>query len=121
MPPLLFGSCAASLNRGRLWHSEHLGLDWHREEGNAIMRAPSQRRARAVRAFVLIEAKPGKALEAAARIAKIPGVLGAWACTGPYDVIAHVEAVDMKSVGRMVANTLQKVPGIDRTITCVAI
>lgn len=85
------------------------------------MRAPSRRRAKAVHAFVLIETKPGKALEVAARVTKIPGVLGAWACTGPYDVIAHVEAVDMKSVGRMVAITLQRVSGIERTITCVTI
>ena len=84
------------------------------------MRA-SPRRARAVHAFVLIETKPGRALEVAARLAKIPGVTGASACTGPYDVIAHVEALDMKSVGRMVANTVQKVAGIERTITCVAI
>jgi DNA-binding Lrp family transcriptional regulator len=85
------------------------------------MRAPSQRRVRAVRAFVLIETKPGEALEVAARVARIRGVVGAWACTGPYDVIAHVEAINMKSVGRMVANTLQKVAGIERTITCVTI
>jgi DNA-binding Lrp family transcriptional regulator len=85
------------------------------------MRAPSQRRARAVRAFVLIETKPGEALGVATRLAKIPGVVGAWACTGPYDVIAHVEAINMKSIGRMVANTLQKVAGIERTITCVTI
>jgi DNA-binding Lrp family transcriptional regulator len=85
------------------------------------MRAPSQRRAKAVHAFVLVETKPGRALEVATRITKMPGVVGAWACTGPYDVIAHVEAVDVKSVGRMVATTMQKVAGVERTLTCLTI
>ena len=38
--------------------------------------------------------------------------------TGPYDVIAGVEAPTMNDLGRMVVRDIQQIEGITRTITC---
>ena len=37
--------------------------------------------------------------------------------TGPYDVIAKTSADTMDELGRMVVSSVQKVPGINRTLT----
>jgi DNA-binding Lrp family transcriptional regulator len=72
-------------------------------------------------AYVLIEAAPRKALPACTKIAKIPGVTSAHLVTGPYDIIAHVEAKDPGAIGRLVMSRIQAVPGVGKTITCVVV
>ena len=37
--------------------------------------------------------------------------------TGPYDVIAKTSADTMDELGKMVVSQVQKVPGINRTLT----
>ena len=41
--------------------------------------------------------------------------------TGPYDVIARVEASTVDDLGRLVIAKLQDVPGITRTLTCTVV
>jgi DNA-binding Lrp family transcriptional regulator len=41
--------------------------------------------------------------------------------TGPYDVIARVEASNVDDLGRLVIAKLQDVPGITRTLTCTVV
>jgi DNA-binding Lrp family transcriptional regulator len=41
--------------------------------------------------------------------------------TGPYDVIARVEAANVDDLGRLVIAKLQDVPGITRTLTCTVV
>jgi DNA-binding Lrp family transcriptional regulator len=72
-------------------------------------------------AYVLIEAAPKKALQACAKIARIPGVRSAHLVTGPYDIIAHVEAKDPGAIGRLVMSKIQAVTGVGKTITCVVV
>lgn len=72
----------------------------------------------AVSAYVLISTAMGKASETTHSIAKIPGVIKAQSVTGLYDVIAIVDAEDMNSIGKIVANEIQRIPGIIETITC---
>ena len=72
-------------------------------------------------AYVLIEAAPKKALQACTRIAKIPGVKSAHLVTGPYDIIAFVEARDPEGIGRLVMSKIQAAPGVGKTITCVVV
>jgi DNA-binding Lrp family transcriptional regulator len=73
------------------------------------------------RAYVLIEVAPRKARAACARIAKLRGVQAADLVTGPYDIIAVVEAADPQAVGAIVMTKIQAVEGVGRTITCVAV
>jgi DNA-binding Lrp family transcriptional regulator len=54
-------------------------------------------------------------------IAGISGVTLAEDVTGPYDVIARVEASNVDDLGRLVIAKLQDVPGITRTLTCTVV
>jgi hypothetical protein len=72
----------------------------------------------AVRAYILIQADVGLAVDVAAAARKLPGVSWADAITGPYDVIAHAEADTVDDLGRMVVSQVQTLGGITRTLTC---
>jgi DNA-binding Lrp family transcriptional regulator len=71
-----------------------------------------------VRAYVLIQAEVGQAARVANEVAEIDGVGSAVAVTGPYDLIAIVEAASIDDLGRMVVSGIQGVKGITRTLTC---
>ncbi|WP_019634932.1 Lrp/AsnC ligand binding domain-containing protein [Actinomadura atramentaria] len=71
-----------------------------------------------VRAYVLIQTDAGKAMEVVDRVAGAPGVAEVDAVTGPYDVIARVEAADVARLGRLIMDSVQSVPGVVRTLTC---
>jgi DNA-binding Lrp family transcriptional regulator len=71
-----------------------------------------------VHAYVLIQTDVGKAAQVAQRLSGIGGVTVAHGVTGPYDVIAQVEAPSMNDLGRMVVRDMQQIEGITRTITC---
>ena len=70
-----------------------------------------------VSAYVLIQTEMDKAASVASAIAKIDGVIAVDVVTGPYDVIAKTTADTMDELGRMVVSSVQKVPGINRTLT----
>jgi DNA-binding Lrp family transcriptional regulator len=72
----------------------------------------------AVHAYVLIQTDVGKSAQVARQVGAIGGVLVAEGVTGPYDVIASVEAPTMNDLGRMVVRDIQRIEGITRTITC---
>ncbi|WP_323096899.1 Lrp/AsnC ligand binding domain-containing protein [Intrasporangium sp. YIM S08009] len=74
-----------------------------------------------VQAYILIQTEVGKAASVAEQIAGISGVTLAEDVTGPYDVIARVEAQNVDDLGRLVIAKLQDVPGITRTLTCTVV
>jgi DNA-binding Lrp family transcriptional regulator len=74
-----------------------------------------------VQAYILIQTEVGKAASVAEQIASISGVTLAEDVTGPYDVIARVEASNVDDLGRLVIAKLQDVPGITRTLTCTVV
>jgi DNA-binding Lrp family transcriptional regulator len=70
-----------------------------------------------VRAYVLINADPGKTGEALKKTVKIKGVKFAEAVTGPFDIIALVEGADFNQLGKLVVAKIQKVAGVRGTLT----
>jgi DNA-binding Lrp family transcriptional regulator len=74
-----------------------------------------------VQAYILIQTEVGKAAAVAQAIAGISGVTLAEDVTGPYDVIARVEARTVDDLGKMVIAKIQEVPGITRTLTCTVV
>jgi len=74
-----------------------------------------------VQAYILIQTEVGKAATVATAVAGIAGVLQAEDVTGPYDVIARVEAATVDDLGRLVIARIQEVPGITRTLTCTVV
>jgi DNA-binding Lrp family transcriptional regulator len=71
-----------------------------------------------VQAYVLIQARAGKSTDVAGAIAGLEGVISAADTSGPYDVIAKVEAETLDALGEMVVSSLQLVDGVVRTLTC---
>lgn len=72
-----------------------------------------------VRGYVLITAIHGETRRVLDWLSNSPGVLSAEAVSGPYDIIAIVEAEDVDGLGRTVTDTIQDAKGIDRTLTSV--
>jgi DNA-binding Lrp family transcriptional regulator len=72
----------------------------------------------AVSAYVLIQTEVGKAAGVATLLREIAGVVVADDVTGPYDVIARVEADSIDELGRLVVTHVQSIAGLTRTLTC---
>ena len=73
------------------------------------------------RAFVLVETAVGRAKEVDAGFRQIEGVKSVDTVTGPYDVIAVVEAETLNELGDFVTEKIHPVPGISRTVTCLSV
>ena len=82
------------------------------------------------RAFVLINVVSGKTKDLSVSMAKsdvlpaigkIDGVILAQVVTGPYEIIAMVEADGLTEIGDIVTTKIARLPGIDRWTVCVGI
>ncbi len=74
-----------------------------------------------VQAYILIQTEVGRAADVARGLAEISGVTHAEDVTGPYDVIARVEAPSVDELGQLVIARIQDVKGITRTLTCTVV
>jgi len=75
----------------------------------------------AIAAYIFIETMQGKAKTIAGQIGEIAGVKTAHSVTGPYDVIAYVEADSLLALGDFIVSKIQATPGVLRTLTNVII
>ncbi|MHB0871494.1 MAG: Lrp/AsnC ligand binding domain-containing protein [Chloroflexota bacterium] len=73
------------------------------------------------RAYVLIETVGGKSKEVVDALRRVSGIAVADVVTGPYDVIAVAQGDDANSIGRLVLNEVRGIPGITKTMTCLAV
>ncbi len=73
------------------------------------------------RAYVLIETQVGKARDIIEAIRMVAGVMSVDLVTGPYDVIAVVEAETLNEIGDLITGKVHPVSGISRTVTCLAL
>ena len=73
------------------------------------------------KAFILIEAVVGKTKEVVDGLRQAEGVKSVDTVTGPYDVIAIIEAETLNEIGDIVTQKVHPVPGISRTVTCLVI
>ena len=74
-----------------------------------------------MKAYILINTAPGKAIEVANQMQKIEGVTQADAITGEYDVIAVVEAETVNQIGNLIVEKIQTIEGLYKTVTCLAV
>lgn len=70
------------------------------------------------KAHVLIECMSSNVTEAAKLISEQSGVLAADVVTGPYDIIATIQAKDLDGVAKIVLMDISGAPGVTRTTTC---
>ncbi len=69
-------------------------------------------------AFVLINCQPGQTRRICEKIQNLPSVQYAQAVTGPYDIIALVSGSDLNYIGAVVAERIQTIEGVEKTVTC---
>ncbi len=76
-----------------------------------------------VRAYVLVECEAARsgAVSGGLRHLAISHaeVLSADSVSGPFDLIVLLESPDVDGLGRAVAEGIQKISGVRRTVTCV--
>ncbi|SDU95583.1 AsnC family protein [Microlunatus sagamiharensis] len=73
-----------------------------------------------VTAIVFINAEVARIPEVAETVAALPGVSEVYSVTGALDLVAMVRVADHEQVAEVVADRLNKVPGILRTETHIA-
>jgi DNA-binding Lrp family transcriptional regulator len=78
-----------------------------------------------VHGYVLVDAEVGKAKSISETLAgfKHPDakIVAVDTVTGPYDVIIQLEAEDLDRLGRFITEGIQRVDGVQRTTTCLAV
>jgi DNA-binding Lrp family transcriptional regulator len=74
-----------------------------------------------VRAYVLINVRPGKVRDVVGAVHDMEGVRHADACWGLPDVFAYIETADEKTLNRLVMDTIQRLDGVERTETHIVV
>jgi DNA-binding Lrp family transcriptional regulator len=74
-----------------------------------------------MKAFVMIKVRAGDVRDVVGHLRKIEGVVEAHMTFGPYDAVAVVDTVDIAKLGRITALEIQPIPGIEQTLTCLAV
>ncbi len=75
----------------------------------------------ATKAYVLIETTVGKNREIISALRHVQGVTEVNTVTGPFDLIAVVEATSLAEVGEVVTARIHPIAGINRTVTCLVV
>jgi DNA-binding Lrp family transcriptional regulator len=68
--------------------------------------------------YILMETKVGEALGVAREVALVHGVRSVEAVTGPFDVIARVEAESIHDLAHGPLALIHAIRGVTRTLTC---
>ncbi len=74
-----------------------------------------------MKAYIVVTARAGAAPEIARVMSSWPGVQMADACWGTGDVYSVVEFGELKDLNNLVIEKLQKIAGVERTETHVAV
>jgi DNA-binding Lrp family transcriptional regulator len=73
------------------------------------------------KAYVLIETIVGKNRDVISALKEIKEVTWVDLVTGPFDLIAVVEAASLAEVGQVLTARIHPIRGITRTVTCLVI
>ncbi len=72
-------------------------------------------------AFVLIRVRAGAASKVAEELGKLSGCRMACMVTGRYDIIALIEAADLKALTETVLSKIHTIQGVERTETALVV
>jgi DNA-binding Lrp family transcriptional regulator len=74
-----------------------------------------------MKAYVLIKIRAGEVKEVIRQLRRINSVVEAHMTFGPYDGVAVIDLPDLSAIGTLIAATIQPIPGVEQTLTCLAI
>ena len=74
-----------------------------------------------MKAYVLIKVRAGDVPEVIKNLRRVDGVVDANMTLGPYDAIAVVDVADVAMLGAITARKIQPIPGVEQTLTCLAV
>ncbi|MCL4270352.1 MAG: Lrp/AsnC family transcriptional regulator [Anaerolineales bacterium] len=74
-----------------------------------------------MKAYILIKVRAGDLKDVVNQLRKLEDVVEAHMTFGPYDAIAVVETADIAKLGKITAVDIQPIPGIEQTLTCLAV
>ena len=74
-----------------------------------------------MKAYILIKVRAGDLKDVVHHLRKVENVVEAHMTFGPYDAIAVVETEDIAKLGKVTAVEIQPIPGIEQTLTCLAV
>ena len=75
----------------------------------------------ATRAYILIETVVGRTTEVAQALSKMGEMKRVDPVTGPYDIVAVVEAKDFPALGDLISEELHQISGIAKTVSCLSV
>jgi DNA-binding Lrp family transcriptional regulator len=74
-----------------------------------------------MKAYILINIRTGEIPDVVRQMRKIEQVIDVNMTFGPYDAVSIVEARDINDLGKILANSIQPIPGVEETLTCLAV
>lgn len=74
-----------------------------------------------MKAYVLIKIKAGEVKDVVRKLRKLENIIEAHMTFGPYDAVCSITAQDISSLGSLIAVSIQPIPGIEQTLTCIAV
>jgi len=74
-----------------------------------------------MKAYVLIKIRAGEVKDVVRQLRKIENVIEAHMTFGPYDAVAVITAQEISALGSLIASSIQPIPGVEQTLTCIAV
>ncbi len=74
-----------------------------------------------MKAYILIKIRTGEIKQVVKELRKMEAVKSADMTFGPYDAVAVVEHDNINGIGSLLAGSIQPIPGVEQTLTCLAV
>jgi len=74
-----------------------------------------------MRAYILINVRPGRVRDVVNAVTQMEGVRHADACWGVPDLFVYAETSDDRKLDQLVIDKIQKLEGVERTETHIAV
>jgi len=74
-----------------------------------------------MKAYVLINVRTGEIKDVVRQMKRIKQVREVNMTFGPYDAVAIVESQDVDDLGNILAESIQPIPGVEETLTCLTV
>ena len=74
-----------------------------------------------MKAYILIKVRAGEVKDVVDQLRRIKNVREAHMTFGPYDAVAVAETEDVAALGKVTALEIQPSPGVEQTLTCLAV